>query len=426
MKLVVGKSKLNGTVSIPGSKSHTIRAVTIASLAAGQSTIRNPLVSDDTLSAVNCYRAFGARIETTNEKMWKVVGTGGRPDVPVEIIDVGNSGTTLRFAVSSAALLDKDATVTFTGDDQIRSRPVGPLLTSLNDLGAKGHSVNNNGKPPVAISGKLVGGTTTIEAVTSQYLSSLLLAAPLARKDTEIEVTLLNEPDYVQMTLDWLDKQCIKYENDRMRHFKVAGSQKYKAFDSAIPADFSSATFFLCAAAIGDNDVTLTGLDFADSQPDKAVTDYLRSMGADISIDKDAVHVKAARLTGSVIDMNRTPDALPAMAVVAACAAGTTKLVNVAQARSKETDRISCMASELKKMGANVEELPDGLIIQPGPLAAAQLDGRSDHRIVMALSIAGMAVDGPTVIDTAEAINITFPDYVKLMKKLGAKMDLVK
>jgi len=425
MKLVVKKSKLTGTVSIPGSKSHTIRALTIASLADGQSTIRNPLVSDDTLSAVNCYRAFGARIETTNEKMWKVIGTGGRPSTPAKIIDVGNSGTTLRIAVGSAALLDKGATVTFTGDDQIRSRPIGPLLSSLNDLGAKGHSVNNDGKPPVEITGKLVGGATTIECVTSQYLSSLLLASPLAAKDTRIEVTLLNEPDYVQMTLDWLDKQGIKYENDRMRHFKIAGGQKYKAFDCAIPADFSSATFFLCAAAIAGADVTLTGLDFADSQPDKAVADYLRSMGADISIDKDAVRVRGSRLTGTVIDMNRTPDALPAMAVVAAFAAGTTKLVNVAQARNKETDRISCMAGELKKMGADVEELPDGLIIHQSRLTAARLDGRSDHRIVMALGVAGVAVEGQTVIDTAEAINVTFPDYVELMTAIGAKMKLI-
>jgi len=425
MNLVVKKSKLTGTVSIPGSKSHTIRAVTIASLAEGQSTIRNPLVSDDTLSAVNCYRAFGAKIDTSSEKTWKVVGTGGRLTVPAEIIDVGNSGTTLRIAVGSAALVDKEATVTFTGDDQIRSRPIGPLLSSLNDLGAKARSVNDNGKPPVEMAGKLVGGITTIEAVTSQYLSSLLLAAPLAEKDTLIKVPLLNEPDYVQMTLDWLDKQGIKYENDRMRHFQVAGGQKYKAFDSAIPADFSSATFFLCAAVILEADVTLTGLDFADSQPDKAVADYLRSMGADISIDKAAVRVKGSRLTGTQIDMNRTPDALPAMAVVAAFAAGTTKLVNVAQARNKETDRISCMACELKKMGANVEELPDGLIIRQSRLAAAQLDGRSDHRIVMALSLAGMTVEGQTVIETAEAINVTFPDYVELMRSLGAKMNLV-
>ena len=425
MKLIVRKSKLTGAVSIPGSKSHTIRAVTIASLADGQSTIRNPLVSDDTLSAVNCYRAFGAKIDTGSEEMWKVAGTGGRLSIPAKIIDVGNSGTTLRIAVGSAALLDKDATVTFTGDEQIQSRPIGPLLTSLCDLGAQARSVNNDGKPPVEIAGKLVGGATTIECVTSQYLSSLLLAAPLAEKDTHIEVTLLNEPDYVQMTLDWLDKQGIKYENDRMRHFRVAGSQKYKAFDSTIPADFSSATFFLCAAAIGNADVILKGLDFSDSQPDKAVADYLCSMGADISIAKDAVYVKGSKLTGAEIDMNRTPDALPAMAVVAAFAAGTTKLVNVAQARNKETDRISCMACELKKMGADVEELPDGLIIHQSRLTAAQLDGRSDHRTVMALAVAGMSVDGQTVIDTAEAINVTFPDYVELMTGIGAKMELV-
>jgi len=425
MKLIVKKSELNGMVAIPGSKSHTIRAVVIASLADGESMIREPLVSDDTLSAVNCYRAFGAEIDTGDEKAWKVVGAGGRLKVPGETIDVGNSGTTLRIAVGSAALLGEGVSVRFTGDEQIRSRPIGPLLASLADLGAKGETLNDNGKPPVAVSGKLAGGKTTIECVTSQYLSSLLLAAPLAEKDTEIEVTLLNEPDYVQMTLDWLNRQGIEYENDRMRHFKILGGQRYKAFDLAIPADFSSATFFLCAAAILDADVTLTGLDFSDSQPDKAVVDYLRTMGADISIDNAGVRVKGSELAGAEIDMNRTPDALPAMAVTAAFARGTTKLVNVAQARSKETDRISCIVCELKKMGADVEELPDGVIIRQSVLDASELDGRSDHRIVMALSLAGMAVDGQTCIDTAEAINVTFPDYVGLMKSIGANMEIV-
>ena len=425
MKLIVKESNLKGTVAIPGSKSHTIRAVAIGSLAHGQSIVRNPLVSNDTLSAVNCYRAFGADIDTSDEKAWKVIGTGGRVKVPTETIDVGNSGTTLRIAVGSSALSDEGASIKFTGDEQIQSRPIGPLLASLTDLGAKGQSLNDNGKPPVAVSGKLAGGKTTIECVTSQYLSSLLLAAPLAEKDTEIEVTLLNEPDYVQMTLDWLNRQGIEYENDRMRHFKIVGGQRYKAFDLAIPADFSSATFFLCAAAILDADVTLTGLDFSDSQPDKAVVDYLRAMGADISIGKAGVRAKSSELVGTEIDMNRTPDALPAMAVTAAFARGSTKLVNVAQARNKETDRISCMVSELKKMGANVEELPDGLIIHQSPLRAVKLDGRSDHRIVMALSLAGMAVDGQTCIDTAEAMNVTFPDYVELMTGIGARMYLL-
>ena len=171
---------------------------------------------------------------------------------------------------------------------------------------------------PVTISGTLKGGKTTLKCITSQYLSSLLLAAPLAKNDTTIDITLLNEPDYVQVTLDWLDKQGIKYENNDFKSFKIPGRQKYTAFNSAIPADFSSATFFLCAGAILDADITLRGLDFSDSQPDKAVADYLKAMGADITIDTDAVHIKKSVLTGTEIDMNRTPDALPAMAVTAA------------------------------------------------------------------------------------------------------------
>jgi len=422
MKLLVGKSSLKGTVAVPGSKSHTIRAVAIASLANGQSIIRNPLLSSDTMSAADCYRALGAQIDCRQRSAWTVNGTAGAISVPETPVNVGNSGTTLRLAMSSAALSSSDRPITMTGDEQIQSRPVGPLLAALADLGAKTRSINANDKPPVTISGTFVGGSTSIECVTSQYLSSLLLAAPLAQKDTEINVTLLNEPDYVRMTLDWLDKQDIVYENDRMQRFTISGRQEYKPFDLPIPADFSSATFFLCAGAMLHADITLTGLDFTDSQPDKAVVDYLRAMGADISIDDTSARIRGSQLTGTEIDMNRTPDALPAMAVAAALAEGETRLVNVPQARNKETDRITCMAEELKKMGADIEELPDGLIIRRSKLTPAELDGRSDHRIVMALSLAAMAIEGQTCIDTAEAINVTFPDYVKLMTALGANM----
>ncbi len=389
MKLIVRKSRLQGTVVIPGSKSHTIRAVAIASLAAGQSLIRNPLDSSDTQAAVACYRALGAAIDTSDAKLWKVTGTGGEITTGAEVIDVGNSGTTLRIAMGSAALAQAGRTITFTGDEQTQTRPIGPLMDALSELGAKCTSLNNNGMVPVEVTGKLTGGKTTVAATTSQYLSSLLLCAPLASKDIEIDVTLLNEPGYVQMTLDWLDKQHIEYEitdlhgfatdftdlicgNRRKESelicvFKIKGNQSYKAFDVTIPADFSSATFFLCAAAMSAEEVTLLGLDFADSQPDKAVVDYLKAMGADINIEPNSVTVKAVRhggLKGAELDMNKTPDALPAMAVTAAFAEGTTKLLNVPQARSKETDRIKCMAEELKKMDVDVEELPDGLIIK--------------------------------------------------------------
>jgi len=424
MKLIVRKSRLKGTVTIPGSKSHTIRAVTIASLAAGQSAIRNPLVSGDTLSAVNCYRALGAQIDTSDPKLWKVTGTGGQITAPDKIIDVGNSGTTLRIALGSAALAQPDRTINFTGDEQIQTRPLGPLMNALADLGAKCKSVKNNGKAPVRITGQLTGGKTTIAASTSQYLSSLLLCTPLAPGDTEIDVTLLNEPGYVQMTLDWLDKQNIKYENQQFHKFKIKGNQTYKPFDTTIPADFSSATFFLCAAALVADEVTLLGLDFYDSQPDKAVVDYLKEMGADIKIEPDLIIIKAATLKGAEFDMNKTPDALPAMAVTAAFAKGTTKLLNVPQARTKETDRISAIAEELKKMTIDVEELPDGLIIRQSRPEHAELKGRSDHRIVMALSLAGLNINGQCTIDTAEAMNVTFPDYVELMKTIGANMEI--
>ncbi len=424
MKLIVRKSRLAGEVVIPSSKSHTIRAVAIASLAKGKSIIRNPLVSNDTQSAVDCYRALGAEIDTTEPALWKVTGTDGQITAPAEVIDVGNSGTTLRIAMGSAALAESGQTTTMTGDEQIRSRPVGPLMNALGKLGAKCESINNNGKAPIEINGRLAGGKTTIAASTSQYLSSLLLCTPLAAADSEIDVTLLNEPGYVQMTLDWLNKQGIEYQNEDMRLFKIKGGQGYKSFDTAIPADFSSATFFLCAAALCGDEVILSGLDFSDSQPDKAVVDYLKAMGSDISIGQTSVTVKAAALKGVEIDMNKTPDALPAMAVTAAFAEGQTRLVNVPQARTKETDRVSAMACELKKMSVSVEELPDGLIIEASRAKSAELHGWADHRIVMALSLAGLVLDGQCTIDTAEAMSVTFPNYVKLMKSIGANMEM--
>lgn len=424
MQLISRKSRLKGTVSIPASKSHTIRAVAIASLAHGQSLIRKPLWSGDSEAAVNGYRAFGAEIDTTDPTVWKVNGVGASVVPPKETIDVLNSGTTLRIAMGSAALAGAGETTTFTGDAQLQTRLIGPLMDSLGDLGAKCLSLKGNGKAPVQVAGQLKGGTTSIEAKTSQYLTSLLMCTPLATGDTEIDVTLLHEPGYVQMTLDWLDKQGIVYEHDRMRRFHVKGGQNYKPFDLPVPADFSSATFFLCGAALFGDGVTLKGLDFSDSQPDKAVVDYLRTMGADITVEGDGITVKAAPLKGAEIDMNATPDALPAMAVTAAYAEGTTKLVNVPQARTKETDRIACMAQELARMGAKVEELPDGLIVHHSKLKPAHLDGRSDHRIVMALSLATLGLDEPCTIDTAEAIGVTFPDFVTLMQSLGANMEM--
>jgi 3-phosphoshikimate 1-carboxyvinyltransferase len=425
LRILAQQSLLKGTVAIPASKSHTIRAVTIASLADGKSLIHNPLDSQDAQSCVRTYRSLGASINTEDPLLWIVQGTGGTIRAEETTIDVGNSGTTLNIAIGSASLIKPDEEITFTGDYQIQSRPVGMLCRALSNLGAKIGSIKENDCAPVKVQGQLKGGLVSIECPTSQYLSSLLLACPLADEDTEIDVPLLYEPDYAKMTLDWLDKQNIRYTRQNMARFSITGRQTYKPFDLPVPADFSSATFFLCAGALAAENLTLTGLDFTDSQPDKAVADYLKAMGADISILPGKVVIRKSQLKGVDIDMNRTPDALPAMAVTAAFASGITRLYNVPQARNKETDRIACMAIELTKLGADVQEMPDGLIIHGGrKLHSADLHGYDDHRIVMALSIAGLLLEGNTTVDTAQAAGVTFPDYVPLMQNLGAKIKM--
>jgi len=418
MNLICEPCRLSGDVLIPGSKSHTIRAVAIASLAAGASHIKAPLESEDARASVNAYRALGAQIEITADE-WRIVGIGGSPQVPDNVIDVAHSGTTLRLAMGSCALLHEGMAV-LTGDAQIRRRPGGPLAQSLMDLGAYVRSTRGSGCPPFVVEGTLRGGDTSIDAVTSQYLSSLLINTPLAEGDSYIDVPVLNEAPYVEMTLDWPDKQGIELERQGLRTFRVPGGQQSKPVRRRIPADFSSATFFLAAGALGDNDVLVRGLDMNDTQGDKAVVDYLRQMGATIELSGEGIRVRAKDLVGCEIDLNATPDALPMMATVGCFAKGTTKLVNVPQARLKETVRIAVMRKELERMGAAVEELPDGLVVHESALRGAEVDGHGDHRVVMALAIAGTQAPGRTMIHGYEAVAVTFPTFVDALAKLGA------
>ncbi len=423
MQLLCRQSRLAGPVEIPGSKSHTIRAVAAASLAEGNSVIREPLISSDTLSAVEAYRALGAHIDVGNGS-WHVDGFGGWPHAPKNVIDVGNSGTTLRICVGSASLLD-EGSVIFTGDKQIRKRPIGPLIKALNNLGANVVSAQGNGCAPLVVKGRLRGGHTSIEAVTSQYLSSLLMCCPLAEGDSVIDVTVLNEVPYVDMTLEWLKRCGIKvdYEDD-YKQFRLRGGQKYKTIDIRVPADFSSATFFLCAGALGDNDVTVRGLDMDDAQGDKAVVEYLKRMGAKIEMVGDSIHVTGSELTGCEFDLNATPDALPMLAVVGCFAKGQTRLVNVPQARLKETDRIAVMCDELTKMGGKIRELKDGLVIEQSELKGTDVNGHNDHRVVMALAVAGTMIEGETWVDTAQALEVTYPGFVESMCGLGEEMEI--
>jgi len=423
MLINVTRSRTRGTVRIPGSKSHTIRALFIASLAEGRSVISHPLLSKDAFSAVEVCKAFGACIENTGDS-FIIDGFGGVPAIPDDVVDVGNSGTTLRFAMMTAGLAE--GWTVFTGDSQIRRRPLGPLIKAMNQLGGNVFSTRGNDMAPVAVRGRLKGGSTDLDAFTSQYLSSILINAPLLDQDTEVIITRLNERPYVEMTMWWLDGQGIEYANEDFRRIKIKGRQRYRAFSTEIPGDFSSATFFMALAAISGEEFVLKNLDMTDPQGDKMVLRYLEDMGAAVSCREYGIVIRGNGLKGIEIDMNATPDALPAMAVAGCFAKGETRLVNVPQARVKETDRIRVMCSELSKMGADVEELPDGLIIRESKLRGCRVNGHGDHRVVMALAIAGLNAEGETCIETAEAVDVTFPEFPQLIRQCGGDIRMIR
>jgi len=423
MKIKVKKSILNGTIAVPGSKSHTIRAVAIASAANGLSVIKSPLISEDTLSALAASEILGAEVEKY-DTFWRINGTSGKLNLNSDTIDMGNSGTSLRIFTALASMGDK--IVKFDGDESLRSRPMASLLSALRDLGVKVETSNN--KCPLSVQGPAKGGKTVIDGTSSQFLTALLIALPMAENDSFLNVVNLNEIPYVEITLGWLARQGISMEYpDDLSSFHIKGGQTYSAFDTLIPADFSTAAFPLVGAALTAGKVNIKNLDFSDLQGDKMVFEFLQKMGTDIIFsENDTIVSASSSLIGQEFDLNSTPDALPVMAVAGAFASGQTSLLNCPQARIKETDRIKCMTIELKKLGCQIEELEDGMIIHGGAsLIGTELHGYSDHRIVMALTIAGMLIDGETIIDTAEAAAVTYPSFIEDFKKLGADITII-
>jgi len=414
-------------VVVPGSKSHTIRALVIAALADGESTVRAPLDSEDTRSCVGALRALGVEIREESRAgrpaAFVVTGTGGRFSQPTAPLDCGNSGTSFYILLSVAALADFP--VVFTGDEQLQKRSAEPLLAALESLGARVERHGNGGRPPVTITGPIRGGTADMACKTSQYLTSLLLSAPLASAPTEITIPLLNERPYVEMTLSWLDSQDVKVSQDGWSWFGIPGSRQYHGFDRTIPGDFSAATFFACAAAASGSRLQISPLDMNDSQGDRAVFACLRDLGCTVSHDEQSVTISGPdrEMQGGSVDLNTMPDALPAMAVFGT-RTNELRLVNVAHAREKETDRIEVMATELAKLGASVEQRTDGLEIRRSTLSGGTVCSHGDHRVAMALSIAGLIAEGPVTVEDSACVSVTFPDFFDQLRAAGGRVEI--
>lgn len=425
MKWKVRRSNLSGSIAIPPSKSHTIRALLIASLAEGTSQIGKPLMSGDGASAIQAAQSLGAKV-TVHDKDIEIIGIGSDYNKGITDFDMGNSGTGTNLFASAAALGSKLRR--FDGDASLRSRPFKPLLDSLSELGAHCDLEASGRDLPFTVSGPLKGGTASVNGFSSQFLSSLLLACPLiANGETTLKVYNLHERPYVEITLWWMSRQKIRFEYDsEMTSFHIPGNQKYSPFDMAIPADFSSATFAAVGGALTGSSLKLTGLDFSDPQGDKKVFDVLKSLGAEVKTLSDGVTLNKGSLKGGKLDLNEMPDALPALSVLACAAKDEIQIVNVKQARIKETDRITVMQQELSKMGADTKEREDGLIIKPGRLKGAIVNGHDDHRVVMALALAGMIADGETIIETAEAADVTYPGFVEDFRNIGADIEVIR
>ncbi len=426
MRVSINKSSsIKGEVFAPPSKSYTHRAITLAALSE-KAVVHRPLISADTLATIRASRMFGASIEEKEEDLI-IQGVNGKPKVPDDVIDAANSGTTLRFMTAIAGLTD--GITVLTGDSSLRTRPNGPLLEVLNRLGVKACSTRGNERAPIVVKGGLEGSEVEINgSISSQFISALLIACPLAESSTTLSIIgKLKSRPYADVTIEMLELAGIKIhtEENNGTKFIIPGKQKYNIKEYTVPGDFSSASYLLASAAMLEgSEVTVKNL-FPSKQGDLVIIEVLEHMGADITWDREAgkVTVRGGKnLKAITFDAGATPDLVPTVAVLAAVAEGTSRIENAEHVRYKETDRLRALATELPKMGVRLIEEKDSLTITGGNLQGAEVHGWDDHRIVMALTMAGM-IAGNTTIDTTESVSISYPDFFKDMHNLGAKIE---
>lgn len=422
MRYRAAPSKVSGTIRAPPSKSYTHRAIVLATLSGGPCVVHHPLRSDDTDATVAGSVALGAQIGYEGDDL-RISAESLR--APGRALDVRNSGTTLRFLAGVASLL-KGVTA-LTGDSSLRERPMGPIVDALNGLGAHARAFGPDGRPPVEVRGVLQGGAISLPGgVSSQFLSSLLIACPLARDSTEIRILppVRSEP-YVEMTQHSLRAFGVDVTVGG-NTCRVDGGQTYRPVDVEIPGDFSSAAFPLVAAAMTDGDVTVIGLDAESPQGDRQIVEILRKFGARVDVGPDRVRVRAGPMVGQTVDVGENPDLFPILAVLGACAEGETRLVNGEHLRGKESDRIASTVSMLRALGVPAEPATDGCIV-PGsnPLRGGFVDAHGDHRILMAAAVAGLVANDVVDISDPRSFRISYPSFLDDMRALGAHHSVI-
>jgi 3-phosphoshikimate 1-carboxyvinyltransferase len=408
---------VQATLTLPGSKSYTHRALMAAALATGESVLTNALKAEDTELTAQALTQLGAGIGWQGTTI-KVTGRGGRWR-PVKVpIYLGNSGTSMRFLTALVALGAGEYLL--TGTERLCQRPLGELLDALRRVGVRAVSERGDGCPPVRVTGGLTGGRTQLSgSISSQYLSALLFIGPLAPAGLEIEITgeLVSRP-YVDLTLEVLGDFGITYYREGHRFFQLPGGQSYLPRAYEIEADASSASYFWAAAALTGGRVTITNLNLESSQGDAAFPEVLARMGCAIESTPAGLTVQGGPLQGVAVNMASMPDLVPTLAVLAAFAQGDTVITGVAHLRHKESDRLAAVATELKKLGIEAWETPDGLVIRGGTPKGALIHTYNDHRIAMSFAVAGLKAPGMVITDP-DCVAKSFPDFWEFFERLS-------
>jgi len=417
--------KVEGEINLPGSKSLSNRALLIAALAEGTTKITNLLESDDTRHMLNALKQLGVSYTLSEDKTeCIVIGNGGpfKCDEPLELF-LGNAGTAMRPLC--AALTLGNGEFVLTGEPRMKERPIGHLVDALRSAGADIVYLENEGYPPLKITANgLKGGEVEIDGtISSQFLTALLMAAPMTQEDMHIHIIgeLVSKP-YIDITLDIMKRFGVEVENRNYEIFIVKAGQTYKALETfMVEGDASSASYFLAAAAIKGGRVKVTGIGKQSIQGDIAFADVLEKMGAKVEWADDYVAVTRGELHAIDMDFNHIPDAAMTIATTALFADGTTILRNIYNWRVKETDRLHAMATELRKVGAKVEEGEDYLTITPPEqLKHAAIDTYDDHRMAMCFSL--LALDPVSVtINEPECTAKTFPTYFDVLESIAVR-----
>jgi 3-phosphoshikimate 1-carboxyvinyltransferase len=423
----VSRSRVGGRARAPPSKSYTHRAILAAGYADG-AVVRDPLDSADTRATMRAVELYGGDV-AERDGDFEVEGFDGRPEVPEDVLDCANSGTTMRLTTATAALAD--GLTVLTGDSSLRSRPQGPLLDAIEQLGGRAESTRGNGQAPLVVGGPVGGGRASIPGdVSSQFVTALLMAGAVTEEGITVDLeTELKSAPYVDVTVEVLDAFGVDaHETDE--GYRVDGGQSYEppGGEYRVPGDFSSMSYLLAAGALAAEDGLVVEGAVPSAQGDSAIVDVVDRMGAEVEWDRDdgtitvSVPVGRGDLSGIEVGVADTPDLLPTIAVLGAAADGTTRITDCEHVRYKETDRVSAMAEELGEMGAVVEESRDELVVHGGEttLTGAAVDGRGDHRIVMALAVAGLVAEGTTTIGGAEHVDVSFPGFFDVLAGLGA------